>query len=335
MTFPALLIHREAPRVRIHNMSRDELPQDGDTLVRVNWSAINYKDALAVTGEGPIIRGELPFIPGIDLCGEILETTADGWSAGEHVVQTGWGLGETDWGAYTGLQRVHARHLVRLPPGLASRHAMIAGTAGLTAVLAVMAIEDAGVAPDDGDIVVTGASGGVGTFAIMALAQAGYRVVASSGSRSNHDYLESLGASSILDRSVLEKGAARPLDSARWVGAVDSVGGSTLEALLSQTARHGCVASCGLVGGERFASTVFPFILRGVRLQGIDSNTCPNLIRKKVWKRIAKLTSVYDFDSLAERVSLEEVEATSRRILSGGHTGRLIVAPAHVGKEGG
>ncbi len=335
MTFPALFIHGDAPRVRIRTISHDELPGEGDTLVRVEWSGINYKDALAVTGEGPIIRGTLPFIPGIDLCGEILETTAGEWRTGDCVLQTGWGLGETEWGAYSGVQRVNARHLVRLPVGLSSKHAMIAGTAGFTAVLAAMAIEEAGVGPDAGDIVVTGASGGVGTFAIMALAHAGYRVVASSGSKANRGYLKSLGAYRVMDREVLETGAVRPLDSGHWAGAVDSVGGKTLEALLSQTARHGCVASCGLVGGEGFASTVFPFILRGVRLQGIDSNTCPNLVRRKVWKRIAALTSVYDFDSLAEQVAFGGIEAACQRILTGGHTGRTIVSPAETSTPGG
>ncbi len=327
MTFPALFVHEHAPRVRIRHISGEDLPGGGDTLVRVAWSGINYKDALAVTGEGPIIRGALPFIPGIDLCGEILETTATEWRRGDCVVQTGWGLGETEWGGYSGQQRVHARHLIRLPAGLSSRHAMIAGTAGLTAMLAILAIEDAGITPDSGDILVTGASGGVGTFAIMALAQAGYRVVASSGSSANHAYLESLGAHRVMDRAELGHGAARPLDSGRWAGAVDAVGGKTLEAILSQTRRHGCVASCGLVGGEGFTSTVFPFILRGLRLQGIDSNTCPNRVRMKAWKRIAALTEIYDFDSLAEEVALEDTEAACRRVLAGGHTGRIIVSP--------
>ncbi|PIQ62479.1 MAG: oxidoreductase [Bacteroidetes bacterium CG12_big_fil_rev_8_21_14_0_65_60_17] len=328
MTFPALFVHDTAPRVRIRRISADDLPSDGDTLVRVAWSGINYKDALAVKGHAPIIRGALPFIPGIDLSGEILETSADEWRTGDCVLQTGWGLGETQWGAYSGVQRVHARHLVRLPTGLSSKHAMIAGTAGFTAVLAVIALEEAGITPESGDIVVTGASGGVGTFAVMALAHAGYRVVASSGSASNQEYLESMGASRVMDRSILEAGAARPLDSGHWAGAIDTVGGTTLEALISQTARHGCVAACGLVGGEQFSSTVYPFILRGIRLQGIDSNTCPNIVRRKVWKRIAVLTSVYDFDSLAEEVPFGDIEGACKRILAGGHAGRMIVSPS-------
>lgn len=326
MSFQALFVdNTTSPRAVLRTISPDALPDGGDTLVRVRWSAINYKDALAVTGKGKIIRGSYPFVPGIDLAGEVLETTSTRFRAGDRVLCTGWGLGENVWGGYSQVQRVHSNRLLPLPAALDPQSAMIAGTAGLTAMLAAMEIEGAGIKPDDGDILVTGASGGVGSFAIMCLAAAGYRVVASTGSSGNHDWLTTLGAHAIIERSELEAGASRPLDSARWTGAIDSVGGTTLEAIIASTARHGCISACGLVAGPELHTTVFPFILRGIRLIGIDSNTCPNSVRETAWNRIAKLTDRWDFRALAETIPLEAVPEMCGKVVRGETRGRVLV----------
>jgi acrylyl-CoA reductase (NADPH) len=302
------------------------LPKDGDTLVRVHWSAINYKDALAVTGKGKIIRGAFPFVPGIDLAGEVIQTSSDRFKEGDRVLCTGWGLGETVWGGYSRIQRVQSENLIPMPPDLDLRSAMIAGTAGLTAMLGTMEIEAAKVDPASGDVLVTGASGGVGTFAIMSLAAAGYRVVASTGSPESSEWLRGLGAADIVARAELEGGAKRPLDSARWIGAIDAVGGTTLEHIISTTARHGCIAACGLVAGPNVNTTVFPFILRGIRLVGIDSNTCPNAMRSMAWQRIADLARTRDFASLAETVTLDEVPDVCQRVIQGATRGRIVVS---------
>ncbi|MEQ9104313.1 MAG: MDR family oxidoreductase [Rhodothermales bacterium] len=326
MHFQALFVDdTTTPRARLRSLSPDDLPEGGDTLVRVHWSAINYKDALAVTGNGKIIRGAYPFVPGIDLAGEVIETSSDRFQSGDRVLCTGWGLGENVWGGYSQLQRVQSENLLPLPTDMDPRAAMIAGTAGLTAMLGTMEIEDAGVNPDAGDVLVTGASGGVGSFAIMSLAAAGYRVVASTGSMNHRDWLTDLGADAIIERSELETGAKRPLDSARWAGAIDSVGGTTLEHIISTTARHGCISACGLVAGADVHTTVFPFILRGIRLVGIDSNTCPNDVREVAWQRIAELARNRDFTSLAETIPLDAVPQMCERVVRGETRGRVLV----------
>jgi acrylyl-CoA reductase (NADPH) len=253
---------------------QEDLP-DGDVVVSVLFSSLNYKDALAVTGKGKIIRGEYPFIPGIDLVGHVEDSTSALFAPGDLVIGTGWGLGETRWGGYTQVQRIKGSSLVGLPEKLSPEKAMILGTAGLTAMLSVSALEKHGCSPDQREVVVTGASGGVGSIAVALLAQLGYRVAASTGSADAHAYLLRLGAARIIDRQVLGQGPSRPMDSARWAGAVDSVGGSTLATIISQLDTHASAASCGLAGGHELHTTVFPFILRGVNLLGIDSNTCP------------------------------------------------------------
>ncbi len=326
MHFDALYVNdATTPRATLQSLTTDDLPKGGDTLVRVRWSAINYKDALAVTGKGKIIRGAYPFVPGIDLAGEVIETSSDRFQQGDPVLCTGWGLGENVWGGYSQIQRVHSENLLPVPKGLDPRAAMVAGTAGLTAMLATMEIEGAGVQSASGDILVTGASGGVGSFAIMCLAKAGYRVVASTGSPDNRDWLTDLGADAIMDRAELEAGAKRPLDSARWAGAIDAVGGTTLENIISTTARHGCISACGLVAGADVHTTVFPFILRGIRLVGIDSNTCPNDVREIAWQRIAELARARDFTSLAETIPLEGVPQMCDRVVRGETRGRVLV----------
>ncbi|ARA92889.1 oxidoreductase [Rhodothermaceae bacterium RA] len=327
--FNALLVdHTDSTRTaRVQALEASDLPE-GDVEVEVLYSSLNYKDALAVTGRGKIIRGDFPFVPGIDLVGRVVASEVPEVAPGDVVIQTGWGLGETHWGGYAGRQRVWARHLVPLPEGLTPLDAMVIGTAGFTAMLAVQTLEEHGVTPDRGEVVVTGASGGVGSFAVALLARAGYHVVASTGSASAHTYLTRLGATRIIPRDTLGQGPQRPLDSARWAGAVDAVGGATLAAILSTLDRHGCVAACGLAGGAELHTTVFPFILRGVVLAGIDSNTCPNDRRRQIWKRLAEAVSEDLREQILARIiSLEAVPEASEAVLAGRVQGRIVVDP--------
>lgn len=309
----------------IKNLEADELPS-GDTLVEVLYSSLNFKDGLAVTGRGKIIRAPYPFVPGIDLAGRVLQSDTDGLRAGDLVVGTGWGLGEMHWGGYSELQRLDGSRLVRIPEPLDPRTAMVVGTAGLTAMLSVMALEEHGAAPRDGEIVVTGSSGGVGSMAVALLSAAGYEVVASTGSNKAHEFLRQLGAARIIHRDELAQGARRPMDSARWAGAVDVVGGSTLAAVISQLRLHASVAACGLAGGHELHTTVYPFILRGVNLLGIDSNTCPHDRRVEAWGRIAQLLrrDVLDYIQ-SEMITLEQIPEYSERILDGRIQGRIVV----------
>jgi acrylyl-CoA reductase (NADPH) len=318
----------------VKRLSRQDLPRQGDTLVRVRYSSLNYKDGLAVTGKGKVIRGRYPFVPGIDLVGDVVETDSRDLQPGASVVGTGWGLGETYWGGYSQMQWVDASWLVELPSSLSPLRAMVAGTAGLTAMLAVLELQSRDRTPNDGPIVVTGATGGVGSLSVLFLSRLGYEVIASTGKTSEHDYLRALGAATIVNRDELGAGASRPLDSAKWSGAVDSVGGTTLEALLSGMTRHGVIASCGLAGGANFSTTVFPFILRGVSLIGIDSNTCPNSKRVEAWEQISLLLD----DAIAELVAivepLDRIPDICRQITSGRVTGRIVVDVNSVSGEG-
>lgn len=323
----ALFLDRTGGRVRpqLESIEKERL-QEGDVLVAVSYSALNYKDALAVTGRGKIIRGEYPFIPGIDLVGEVVESDHDEFTAGDQVIGTGWGLGESHWGGYSGLQRLRGAWLVPLPQSLTPEEAMVVGTAGLTAMLSLMDLKESGVAPSSGEVVVTGASGGVGSMAVALMAASDYSVVASTGSSTAHDYLYRLGATRIIHRDELSRGPLRPLDSARWAGAVDTVGGATLAAILSQLGRHGSVTACGLAGGHELQLTAFPFILRGVRLLGIDSNTCPLNRRLMAWNRIADLVSPDVLSEIkAETISLEDVPKFSGILLDGKIQGRIVV----------
>src|SRR5690606_38055092 len=257
--FRALVLHREDGAVRpaLEEVDESRLPE-GDVLIDVAYSSLNYKDGLAVTDRGKIVRADYPFVPGIDLAGTVAESASPDFRPGDGVILTGWGTGEDRWGGFAERARARAEHLVRLPDGMSPKEAMLVGTAGFTAMLSVMALEEMGVAPEAGDVVVTGASGGVGSTAVALLARAGYRVVASTGTASAHDYLEELGAAEVIGREVLGAGPRRPLDTGRWAGAVDAVGGDTLAAILSQTKRHGCVAACGLAGSHALNTTVFP-----------------------------------------------------------------------------
>jgi len=327
MAFHALVVDDSdgTRSASVQECTTDQLP-DGAVEVAVLYSSLNYKDGLAVTGKGQIIRAPLPFVPGIDLVGEVTASEVEAYNPGDMVIQTGYGLGENYWGGYAQQQRLQAKHLVPLPSGLTPQEAMVIGTAGFTAMLSVMALEHAGVTPGQGEVVVTGASGGVGSTAIALLASLGYTAVASTGSENARPYLMALGADRLIPRDDLGGGPNRPLDSARWAGAVDSVGADTLAAILSQTDRRGAVAACGLAGGPDLNTTVFPFILRGVTLAGIDSNTSPQDERRSAWQRLSTDLPHEALERmLYDVVSLADVPEASRTILSGGVRGRVVV----------
>ena len=325
MTFEALVIDSTEPRVSLRSLTQDQLPGEGDVLVRVEWSSINYKDALAVTNRGKIIRGDMPFVPGIDLAGTVIHSESSDFSEGDRVLATGWDIGEKHWGGYSQIQRVSSESLIPIPTDLSTRDSMIVGTAGLTAMLAVLEIENHGLSITSGAILVTGATGGVGSFSTMLLSEAGYQVAASTGKSSARDYLMGLGATRIIKRSELESGAARPLDRGEWSGCIDSVGSKTLESVLSRCKAHAVVAACGLAGGHELNTTVFPFILRGVKLIGIDSNTCPVARRMTAWSRLSKLARKVDLNSLAHEVELSGIVEASTQLMEGGITGRFVV----------
>ena len=335
--FDALVLDREKDErtVGVRSLAPDALPEAGAEQVHLEtlYSSLNYKDALAVTGAGSIIRGEYPIVPGIDLVGRVRESRSEQFAAGDLVIGTGWELGEVVWGGYTQRANVDADKLVRLPEALTPRQAMIAGTAGFTAMLAVMALEDHDVHPGDGEVVVTGASGGVGSFAVTILDALSYDIVASTGTEATHDYLRERGADRIVSRSAFEDGPERPLESGKWAGAVDAVGGQTLATLIAQLKRHGSVAAFGNAAGHRLDTSVLPFILRGVNLLGIDSNTCPTPRRRTAWRRLATLLSDEDFDRIGTRtISLGEIPAASQELLDGRVRGRIVVdvqADAH------
>lgn len=325
--FNALMLDQAdgALTAAVRQLDQDDLPE-GEVLVSVIYSSVNYKDALAVTGKGKIIRGAFPFVPGIDLVGRVEASEAPAFNEGDVVILTGGGLGEHTWGGYSQRQRVSAQWLVPLPEAMTPLHAMAMGTAGFTAMLAVMTLEEHGITPDRGEVVVTGASGGVGSIAVALLAQLGYAVVASSGSADAYDYLHELGAARIIGRDDLGGGPKRPLESARWAGAVDTVGGETLAAILSTLARHGGVAVCGNAGGHHLNTTVFPFILRGVNMLGIDSNTAPYERRRAVWDRLVRdLPKPAQDLILADIIGLDQIPARSEAVLKGQVRGRIVV----------
>ncbi len=296
----------------------------GDLLLRVLFSSVNYKDGLAITGKGKIVRAPFPFVPGIDLVGEVVESNTNRYSVGEILIGTGWQIGEVNPGGYTNYQTVHSDWMVPLPAGMTPEESMVVGTAGFTAMLSVMALEDAGIEVDSGEIVVTGATGGVGSMAVSLLSRLGYEVVASTGKQENA-YLKKLGASRIIPRSELSEGPYRPLDNGKWAGAVDSVGGTTLATILSQMELHGAVAACGLAASHDLITTVFPFILRGVQLLGIDSNFCPFERRKAAWDRIADTLGKGLLHEMKRVISLSEVPDVAEQITEGKVKGRVVV----------
>ena len=296
---------------------------DGDVTVAVEWSTLNYKDGLALTGKAPVVR-RFPMIAGIDFAGTVEQSSHPAWKAGDKVVSTGWGLGETHLGAYAQKARVKGDWLVKLPDGLSARDAMAIGTAGFTAMLAVMALEKQGVSPNSGPVVVTGAAGGVGSVATAILAKLGYPVIASTGRMSETPYLKSLGAAEVIDRNELS-GPAKPLAKERWAGGVDSVGSTTLANLLSMTKYGGAIAACGLAAGMDLPASVAPFILRGVCLLGIDSVMCPIEPRKAAWTRLARDLDRTKLSEITHEIDLDQVVSMGAEILNGVVRGRIVV----------
>jgi acrylyl-CoA reductase (NADPH) len=296
---------------------------EGDVTVRVEWSALNYKDGLAVTGKAPVVR-RFPMIAGIDLAGTVEQSSHPQWKAGDRVICTGWGMGETHLGAYAEKARVKGDWLVRLPEAMSTRDAMAIGTAGFTAMLAVLALEKHGLTPKDGPIVVTGAAGGVGSVATAVLAKLGYHVIASTGRTSEAGYLKGIGAAEVIDRNELS-GPAKPLAKERWAGGIDSVGSTTLANLLSMTKYRGAIAACGLAGGMDLPSFVAPFILRGVCLLGIDSVMCPVELRKVAWNRLAGDLDRAKLAEITHEIGLDQVIEAGGNILAGQVRGRTVV----------
>lgn len=295
----------------------------GDVVVGVEYSSLNYKDGLAITGKGKIIRN-FPMVPGIDFAGQVLASTDDRYQPGDSVILTGWGVGENHWGGMAEKASVPADYLVPMPAGLDSRKAMIIGTAGLTAMLCVMALEEAGITPDKGEILVTGASGGVGSVAVTLLHQLGYRVVAASGRPENHEWLKSIGADRVIDRAELLE-PARPLEKQLWAGCIDTVGSKVLAKVLAQMDYQGAVAACGLAGGFDLPTTVMPFILRGVKLLGVDSVMCPFEKRMQAWNRITELLPESFHTEAATEVELSAVAELAEAITNGQVTGRTLI----------
>jgi acrylyl-CoA reductase (NADPH) len=296
---------------------------DGDVTLRVEWSTVNYKDGLAVTGKAPVVR-RFPMIAGIDLAGTVETSSHPDWKAGDKVICNGWGMGETHLGAYAEKARVKGDWLVRLPDGMTTRDAMAIGTAGYTAMLSVLALEKHGLTPASGPVVVTGAAGGVGSVAIAVLSKLGYHVIASTGRVAEATYLKDLGAAEVIDRSELS-GPAKPLAKERWAGGIDSVGSTTLANLLSMTRYRGAIAACGLAAGMDLPSSVAPFILRGVCLLGIDSVMCPIELRKQAWGRLASDLDKAKLAEITHEIDLADVIAAGARVLAGEVRGRIVV----------
>jgi acrylyl-CoA reductase (NADPH) len=291
--------------------------------VRVEWSALNYKDGLAVTGKAPVVR-RFPMIAGIDLAGTVEQSSDPRWMPGDKVICTGWGMGETHLGAYAAKARVKGDWLVRLPEAMSARDAMAIGTAGYTAMLAVLALEKQGLTPDAGPVVVTGAAGGVGSVAIAVLSKLGYHVIASTGRLSEAGYLRDLGAAEVIDRNELS-GPAKPLAKERWAGGIDSVGSTTLANLLSMTKYRGAIAACGLAAGMDLPASVAPFILRGVCLLGIDSVMSPIELRKAAWNRLAVDLDSGKLAEITHEIGLDQVIDAGAKILAGQVRGRIVV----------
>jgi acrylyl-CoA reductase (NADPH) len=323
--FKALLASQEDGKTNIsfREIDLSALPP-GEVLIRVLYSSLNYKDGLAVTGKPGVIR-KYPMVPGVDLAGVVEESSSPFWKAGDSVIVTGSGLSETIWGGYAEFARIDARHLVRLPESMTPRQAMGIGTAGFTAMQCVIALERHGVTPSSGDIVVTGAAGGVGSVAIAILAKLGYRVFASTGRAELAPYLRSLGASEIVARNTLAAPSKRPMDSERWAGAVDTVGGETLAGIIRTLKIGASVAACGLAGGATLNTTVYPFILRGVNLLGINSVTVPREERLEIWRRLARDLPLSLLDSMIEEVPLDRVIEAGEKILAGAVRGRTVI----------
>jgi acrylyl-CoA reductase (NADPH) len=326
-TFRAVVIDKSDGGQTVGLKDFDEANlMEGDVTIRVEWSTVNYKDGLAIRGKAPVVR-RFPMIPGIDLAGTVEASSDPRWKPGDRVILNGWGLGETHFGGYAEKARVKGDWLVALPARNSAREAMAIGTAGYTAMLAVMALEHHGLTPRQGPLVVTGAAGGLGSVAIALLARLGFDVVASTGRPSEADYLRSLGAREIIERKELA-GAPKPLGRERWAGGIDSVGSTTLANVLSMTRYGGAVAACGLAGGMDLPATVAPFILRGVSLIGIDSVMCPTERRQEAWRRLASDLDASKLAPMTSEIELSGVLDACRRIVEGEVRGRIVVKVA-------
>ena len=322
--FNGILINKDDAgyRAAVQQIDEAQLPE-GDVTVRVDWSTLNYKDGLAITGKGPMIR-KFPMVPGIDFAGTVIESSHPEWKADDAVVLNGWGVGETHWGGLAQTAHVRGDWLVPLPAAFTSRQAMAIGTAGYTAMLCVLALEKHGLKPQDGEILVTGANGGVGSVAIALLARLGYRVVASTGRASEAEHLTALGATEIIDRNELSA-PGKPLAKERWAGVVDAVGSHTLANACAGTKYRGAVAACGLAQGMDFPSSVAPFILRGVTLYGIDSVMAPQIVRLEAWQRLARDLDIAKLDAITREIALGDAVAAAGELLEGKIRGRLVV----------
>jgi acrylyl-CoA reductase (NADPH) len=322
--FSAILIDKgEAGQtVAVTNLDEAALPP-GDVTVDVQYSTLNYKDGLAITGKSPVVRN-FPMVPGIDLAGVVADSAHAQWKNGDRVVLNGWGVGETGWGGLAQRARLNGDWLVPLPSNFTAWQAMAIGTAGYTASLCVDALLDHGVRPDQGEILVTGATGGVGSVGITLLVKAGFQVAAATGKPSQADYLQQLGAVSVLDRTELAE-AGKPLQKERWAGVIDTVGSHTLANACAQTRYGGAVAACGLAQGMDFPATVAPFILRGVSLRGIDSVMAPKKRRIAAWERLSRDMDAGARDSIAQEVGLGEAIASAEELMDGKVRGRIIV----------
>ncbi|MDE3738748.1 oxidoreductase [Pseudomonas resinovorans] len=322
--FNAILIEKDEAGYRARNTQLDEaqLPE-GDVTVRVAYSTLNYKDGLAITGKSPVVR-QFPMVPGIDLAGTVEASSNPDYKVGDAVLLNGWGVGETHWGGLAQKARLNGDWLIPLPSAFTPRQAMAIGTAGYTAMLCLLALERHGLKPGQGDVLVTGANGGVGSFAIALLARLGYRVVAATGRTHEVDYLKGLGAAEIIDRAELSE-PGRPLGKERWVAAIDSVGSHTLANVCAGLRADGAVAACGLAQGMDFPSSVAPFILRGVSLLGINSVTRPRAERIEAWDRLARDLDLAQLDAITREIGLGDAIAVAGDLLAGKVRGRVVV----------
>ncbi|HUC61075.1 MAG TPA: MDR family oxidoreductase [Alphaproteobacteria bacterium] len=325
MSFKAILLEERDGKVSgaVKTLEESALPQ-GEVTVGVHYSTLNYKDGMILGGIGRLVR-QYPHVPGVDFAGTVEASASPKFKPGDKVVLTGWRVGENQWGGYAQRARVKADWLVPLPKGMTTLQAMAVGTAGFTSMLAIMALEEHGLAPDQGEVLVTGAAGGVGSVAVAILAKLGYQVAASTGRPALEDYLKGLGASTIVPRAELAEKPSRPLSSERWAGAVDAVGGNTLANTLAQLKYHGSVAACGLAGGADFPASVIPFLLRGINLLGIDSVMCAQDRRAAAWQRLARDLPFAKLESGIRKVPLADVLALGPQILKGQVQGRVVV----------
>jgi acrylyl-CoA reductase (NADPH) len=323
--FKAVMLREADGKVTsaIESIDDGQLPA-GDVTVAVQYSTLNYKDAMVLGGLGRLVR-QYPHVPGIDFAGTVESSQSPLWKPGDPVLLTGWRVGETHWGGYAGKARVKGEWLVALPAGLTAKRAMAIGTAGFTAMLAVMALEQHGVTPERGEVLVTGAAGGVGSVAVAILAKLGYKVAAATGRPETHGYLTALGASSFVERAALAAPPARPLDAERWAGCIDAVGGTTLATVLTQLKYRGAVAACGLAGGNKLDTTVIPFLLRGVNLLGIDSVMSPPAERKSAWARLARDLPGDKLDAISQMAGLGDLARLGPEILAGKVRGRMVI----------